>query len=638
MADGPRLSIEIAANLQQAIANFARAEQVVTTSTRAMDTAVTRTERTFTVLNRANFTFGANYARSATQATQASAVLARQSMSTSAAAGGAAASLVNAGAAVGRSSQNYTGLSRILQDLPFGFIGIQNNLTQLLPAAGLAGVAISAIVSALTFASIGTDNWTRGLKGNKSAIEAVALEGDEYAKTLDDVTAAQLKGTQNSISELTTLKLLYSEYTNANAPLKDRKDAYRQIQDEYPAYFKNIAFEKTASELTTAAYNNLTSAILATARARAAEDAIVKNTSRQLEDEQKIADLQVEIDKQVSKRQKQQAKNSEDLRKSGLYGSESEVSRQANLIQGFNEKIFESQKKINNLTTDKNKLEENNLRLIKSVNTEVSKGALLTGKVGSLPSNSGKKSGRSTDIVPAELITKFAGVTQTFSNELKDLSDDVQEVPVILTTTYSALDLFSDDVKELIESKYAPLFSSIGESIGNALASGTSVFEAAGNAVLGAFGGFLSEYGKLLIEYGAAAVLKGKLDVAALIPGAGIPAGIAAIAAGIALVAAGAAISSFASGKSSGSSSRKGTRVIPAFASGTDYAPGGTALVGEDGPELVNLPQGAQVIPNHNLGGIRGNTSISLTGNLGISMRTLYFALQDEAKLQNRRG
>lgn len=37
--------------------------------------------------------------------------------------------------------------------------------------------------------------------------------------------------------------------------------------------------------------------------------------------------------------------------------------------------------------------------------------------------------------------------------------------------------------------------------------------------------------------------------------------------------------------------------LIPKFASGTDYAPGGTALVGEKGPELVNLPRGSQVIP-----------------------------------------
>lgn len=37
---------------------------------------------------------------------------------------------------------------------------------------------------------------------------------------------------------------------------------------------------------------------------------------------------------------------------------------------------------------------------------------------------------------------------------------------------------------------------------------------------------------------------------------------------------------------------------FPGFASGTNYAPGGLAWVGERGPELVNLPRGSQVIPN----------------------------------------
>jgi hypothetical protein len=37
---------------------------------------------------------------------------------------------------------------------------------------------------------------------------------------------------------------------------------------------------------------------------------------------------------------------------------------------------------------------------------------------------------------------------------------------------------------------------------------------------------------------------------------------------------------------------------IPGFANGTRSAPGGLAMVGERGRELVNLPRGAQVIPN----------------------------------------
>lgn len=50
------------------------------------------------------------------------------------------------------------------------------------------------------------------------------------------------------------------------------------------------------------------------------------------------------------------------------------------------------------------------------------------------------------------------------------------------------------------------------------------------------------------------------------------------------------------------------------FAGGTDDAPGGVALVGEKGPELVNLPHGAQVIPNEILRGMQvgGGQKISI--------------------------
>lgn len=46
---------------------------------------------------------------------------------------------------------------------------------------------------------------------------------------------------------------------------------------------------------------------------------------------------------------------------------------------------------------------------------------------------------------------------------------------------------------------------------------------------------------------------------------------------------------------------------IPGFANGTRSAPGGMAVVGERGPELVNLPRGSQVIPNHQLRSVGRN-------------------------------
>jgi hypothetical protein len=56
------------------------------------------------------------------------------------------------------------------------------------------------------------------------------------------------------------------------------------------------------------------------------------------------------------------------------------------------------------------------------------------------------------------------------------------------------------------------------------------------------------------------------------------------------------------------------------FAGGTDFAPGGMAVVGERGPEIVNLPRGSQVIPNHRIGSVAANQNIHVTSDIRVDM------------------
>lgn len=55
-------------------------------------------------------------------------------------------------------------------------------------------------------------------------------------------------------------------------------------------------------------------------------------------------------------------------------------------------------------------------------------------------------------------------------------------------------------------------------------------------------------------------------------------------------------------------------RSAPRYANGTNFASGGLSLVGERGPELVDLPRGARVTPNHKIGG--GGDNYYFNGNL----------------------
>lgn len=51
---------------------------------------------------------------------------------------------------------------------------------------------------------------------------------------------------------------------------------------------------------------------------------------------------------------------------------------------------------------------------------------------------------------------------------------------------------------------------------------------------------------------------------------------------------------------------------IPGYKAGGEDLPGGPSWVGEDGPEIINIPQGASITPNNRIGGM-GGPNISLT-------------------------
>jgi hypothetical protein len=57
---------------------------------------------------------------------------------------------------------------------------------------------------------------------------------------------------------------------------------------------------------------------------------------------------------------------------------------------------------------------------------------------------------------------------------------------------------------------------------------------------------------------------------------------------------------------------------IPGFAAGTSNFSGGMAIVGERGPELVNLPRGADVIPNNKIASVGGSGSTTININVGL--------------------
>ena len=111
-----------------------------------------------------------------------------------------------AGGAAGKMGKDFTGLSRVIQDLPYGFNAISNNLTQLVPAAGAAGLAFSGIVTAITFAQIGFGAWSRTMESVDEGMIAATKSVTDFTVNLQNVRNDILAARQGVMSKDEALK------------------------------------------------------------------------------------------------------------------------------------------------------------------------------------------------------------------------------------------------------------------------------------------------------------------------------------------------------------------------------------------------------------------------------------------------
>jgi hypothetical protein len=168
----------------------------------------------------------------------------------------------------GVQSQNF---ARVIQDLPFGFMGIQNNLTQLIPGVGAAGLAFSALTAAITFSTVGLSYWTKGTK----AATASLTDLTEYTKEF----------TKNAAEESVKARLLYEASNNVAISMDKRIRAAKELKDMYPEILKNYSAEDIALGKAAAGYKSVTAAILENARAQAAKNRIT-DLETQIQDRQ----------------------------------------------------------------------------------------------------------------------------------------------------------------------------------------------------------------------------------------------------------------------------------------------------------------------------------------------------------------
>jgi hypothetical protein len=180
--------------------------------------------------------------------------------------GGAAIAANKAGNSIKQSNQQWTNFALVIQDLPYGFRGIQNNLPAIIGGfAGLSGpiyLAASAIIALFTAWDAGLIKFGKSIKLNT-----------DFSK--EAATAYS--------SQSTELQSLYRVATDANKPMNERIEASKALKAEYPGLLKGYSDEDIALGKAKTAYENINKVLWQYAQAKAASKALDELAVKQLE-------------------------------------------------------------------------------------------------------------------------------------------------------------------------------------------------------------------------------------------------------------------------------------------------------------------------------------------------------------------
>ena len=222
----------------------------------------------------------------------------------------------SAGAATGTA----IAFSRIIQDAPFGIIGVANNIqsfgeqfaalggkaatagqklsaffTALITPANLAILAVSALTAAYQAYSLGLFDAEEETKDLRSESEKLNDSLQLVEKNLNSLDSARLEGNKSAADEITKLELLNKVLTDVNKPYSERVKAFQLIKEGYGSQLGNMTQEKALAEGIGDAYIRIVSAINQRAAAEAIFDKIVELKKQELiliEKETKEFDLQ----------------------------------------------------------------------------------------------------------------------------------------------------------------------------------------------------------------------------------------------------------------------------------------------------------------------------------------------------------
>ena len=186
----------------------------------------------------------------------------------------------------GAASASAISFGRIIQDAPFGIIGVANNIqnfgeqfvalggktatagqklsmffSALITPANLAILAVSALTAGYQAYALGLFDSEDKTKDVISETERFSESLNNVIKSLNGVDSARLKANKSAAEELSEVELLNSVLTDTSKSENERLIVYNKLLEKYPKIIGNITQEKAITEGLGEAYKLLVSSI-----------------------------------------------------------------------------------------------------------------------------------------------------------------------------------------------------------------------------------------------------------------------------------------------------------------------------------------------------------------------------------------
>ena len=193
---------------------------------------------------------------------------------------------------------------RVLQDLPFGMLGIANNITPLIESfvalraeaiatgatmktallTSLAGpggliLLVSALTAAMSIAAVGLTYWNREAKGTKQPLSDLQKEVKKSREEFESFKDNVFKDVGNEIVSVNKLIMVIKSETET----RERKNAaLKELKDINPQIFNQLNEEKLSISVLDAAYQTYISNIRNVIAAKILQKQIEDKTSQVL--------------------------------------------------------------------------------------------------------------------------------------------------------------------------------------------------------------------------------------------------------------------------------------------------------------------------------------------------------------------